>query len=101
MKGNMIVETKEELLRQLTEAWYKLGEVDAILEKAADDIAELHKSIRTMIRNNDKTTVRGTNGVDATSGLESRRDIEANAVHRVSDARQEYVLRPRRDPSRK
>jgi len=98
----VIIETKEELARQLTEAWYKLGEVDAILEKAADDIAELHKDIRAMIRHhNDKTAVRGTDGVDTTGGLAARADIEANAVHRVSDARQEYPLRPRRDPSRR
>lgn len=98
----MIVETKEELSRQLTESWNKLMEIDTVLEDAAEAIAQLHKDVRRMIqRHNDQTTVRGADGVGTTSGLESRTDIEANAVHRLPDVRQEYTLRPRRDPSRK
>jgi hypothetical protein len=98
----MITETKEELVHQLSESWSKLVEVDRVLEEAADMIANLHKDVRAMIRHhNDQTTVRGTDGVDTTRGLAARTDIEANAVHRVSDARQEYALRPRRDPSKR
>lgn len=98
----MIIETKEELLSQLTDAWSKLAEIDRVLEEAADSFADLHKSVRAMIRhNNDQTAVRGTNGVATSSRVAAESDIEANAVHRVSDARQEYVLRPRRDTPRK
>lgn len=93
----MITETKEELMRQLTEAWYKLGEIDSVLEKAAADTAEAHKSLRAMIRKhrNDQTTVRGSHGLAAADSVDAGSDIEANAVHRVSDARTQYPLRPR------
>ena len=92
----MISESKEELVQQLTTTWEKLMEVDRVLEEAADAIAELHKDVRTMIRQHDKqTTVRGADGVGASTGMAARSDVEANAVHRVSDAPRKYPLRPR------
>ena len=97
----MIVESKEELVHQLTETWNKLMEVDRILEEAAEAMTDLHKDIRTMIRqHNEQTEVRGAVRVAAPRELVTGVDIEDSAVHRVSDAPRKYTLRPGRDSSK-
>jgi hypothetical protein len=97
----MIIETKEQLVKQLTEAWEIIRRCDEALEHAAHTIASTHKNLRQYVRqvNSDQGAVRGEAGVDSTSGVGAGSEAQTGNVHRVSARKGEYVLRPRRDTS--
>lgn len=80
----MILETREELLKQLTESWNILIDTDAKLEDAIDHLMQLRKDIRNMKRaSDDQGPVRGAARVDATSILGTRADTQTDRVSRL------------------
>ena len=91
----MILESKEELLRQITQDWELLVQADSAFEKAITELTETHKDIRRAIMSrNDKATVRGVDGMDTTRSMDTRDSEEARSVHGVPHVRKKYVLHP-------
>ena len=70
----MILETKEELMKQLTDTWNVLIQVDAKLEDTVDYLSQLRKDIRNMKREqtHDQGPVRGATPVGATKWVGPR-----------------------------
>jgi hypothetical protein len=59
MKGFML-ETKEELVRQLTEAWSIIMRADETLERAGRALSDAHKDLRHYTRSQNASDTRAT-----------------------------------------
>ena len=81
----MILETKEELMKQLTDTWNVLIQVDAKLEDTVDYLSQLRKDIRNMKRDqqHDQGPVRGATGLGAAERVDTRPAAETKYVLRV------------------
>jgi len=96
----VIIETKEELVAQIQDAWEIIGKADEALESAKQALTEAHANLRQCSKaHHDTTAVQRHSGVDATSRVGTRTATKTSGMRRLSVPRQEYVLRPRRDAS--
>jgi hypothetical protein len=69
----MVLGSKEDLMQQLTQTWDILLQVDAKLEDTIDFLQGFRKNIRNLKQEpNDKTTVRGTARMGASTGMGTR-----------------------------
>src|SRR5690348_4047805 len=94
----MILESKEQLMKQLMDAWEIIRGCDEALDVAQDKLANAHKNLRQYIRqHNDEGTVHRQDGVDSARGMGTRTETEAANVHRMPARKGQYVLRTRRD----
>lgn len=79
------METREQLQRQLTDAWDILIQVDATLEDTVDALIAARKDIKRITKeHHDKTTVRGSVRVEPTSGVGAGSAAKAEFVSGMS-----------------
>lgn len=80
----MILETREQLQRQLTDSWNILVEVDAALEDAVDALNKARKDIKRITReHHDQTGVRGAVRMGTTEQMGTRTEAQALNVRGV------------------
>lgn len=96
----VILETKEQLVKQIEEAWQIITQADEALDNAKQALTAAHTNLRNFTRRlNDTSAVCGSTRVGASCGLVAGSPAEASNVRRMPALRKEYVLRSRRDPS--
>lgn len=77
----LILESKEELLKQLTEAWQIITQADEALEQAAQRIQQAHTNLRNFSRGlHDAGTIHRQDGTHASSTMATEKSHQTRLV---------------------
>ncbi len=94
----VILETKEQLVQQLSEAWQIISQADAMLEHAIDSLKAAHTDLRRFSRQrNDERGVSTGTRVESTPESHTGTTTKAQGMRRLSVVRREQMVGPRRD----
>lgn len=101
----VIMETKEQLVKQLDAAWSIIARADEALDTALHAIQAAHKNLRQFSQeqqtHDNTTAVHRREGMESASNVGTRKTVEAKFLSGLSAAKQKYTLRAGRDTSKR
>lgn len=97
----VILETKEQLVKQIHDTWEIIMQADVALERSLEALKEAHTNLRRFSRryNHDQAGVGAGARVESTTRTHTRATTEAKFVSGLSAARAKQMVRARRNTS--